>query len=202
MFNETFIQIFNNVWPMCLIALTIVISLRVTYLLMYKTNFTLYKELLGLLFIIYVMCLFYVVTFQDVSWSKSNFIPFREIFRYNFGSRAFIKNIMGNLIMFIPFGFFASYYLKPRKIKPIFLLSVLLSTVIETTQSVIGRVFDVDDIILNIIGGSVGYLVYSNIHWLEGRLPSFLKKDWVYNIIMVIIILAIIIYFGRIIIGG
>lgn len=202
MFNETFIQIFNNVWPMCLITLTIVVSLRVTYLLMYKPDFSLYRELLTLLFIIYIMCLFYVVTFQDVSWSTSNFIPFKEIFRYDIGSRAFFKNIAGNLIMFIPFGFFASYYLKPKKVGPIFLLSALLSTVIESTQLLIGRVFDIDDIILNVVGGLLGYLIYSNLHWIEEHLPKALKKEWIYNIIMIIIIVVIVVYFGRIIIGG
>jgi len=202
MFNETFIQIFNNVWPMCLITLTILVSLRVTYLLMYKPDYALYQELLKLLFIIYIMCLFYVVTFQDVSWSTSNFIPFKEILRYNVGSRSFFKNIAGNLIMFIPFGFFAGYYLKPKKVSPILLLSVLVSTIIETTQLLIGRVFDIDDIILNVLGGVLGYIIYSNIHWIEEHLPKALRKEWVYNIIMIVIIVIIVVYFGRIIIGG
>ena len=32
-----------------------------------------------------------VVTFQDVSWSTSNFTPFKEIFRYEIGDRLFYK---------------------------------------------------------------------------------------------------------------
>jgi len=169
---------------------------------MYKPDYALYQELLKLLFIIYIMCLFYVVTFQDVSWSTSNFIPFKEILRYNVGSRSFFKNIAGNLIMFIPFGFFAGYYLKPKKVSPILLLSVLVSTIIETTQLLIGRVFDIDDIILNVLGGVLGYIIYSNIHWIEEHLPKALRKEWVYNIIMIVIIVIIVVYFGRIIIGG
>lgn len=34
------------------------------------------------------------------------------------------------------------------------------SVTVETTQLLIGRVFDIDDIILNIIGGIVGYGIY------------------------------------------
>src|SRR5699024_1806752 len=109
-----------------------------------------------LLFIIYVLCLFYVVTFQDVSWSTSNFTPFSEMFRYEIGSRLFIKNVLGNVILFLPYGFFAAYYLKLKKPWSILGLSILVSLTIETTQLLIGRVFDIDDIILNTIGGLFG----------------------------------------------
>ena len=37
---------------------------------------------------------------------------------------------------------------------------MLVSISIETTQLLIGRIFDIDDIILNIIGGMLGYLIY------------------------------------------
>jgi len=80
-----------------------------------KKQVVLYRELLSLLFVIYVLCLFYVVTFQDVSWSTSNFVPFQEMFRYDFGSRLFIKNVLGNMLLFIPYGFFMAYYLKIKK---------------------------------------------------------------------------------------
>ena len=89
------------------------------------------------------MLLFHIVTFQDVTWSTSNFTPFKEIFRYTFGSRAFYKNVVGNMIMFMPYGF-VSYFIS---LKPylILLLSLIVSITIETTQ-LIGRVFDIDDI--------------------------------------------------------
>lgn len=64
-------------------------------------HFSLYKELLMLSMIIYVLMLFQVVTSQDVvNWSSNNFIPFKEMLRYRFGSRLFIKNVLGNLILF------------------------------------------------------------------------------------------------------
>ena len=66
--------------------------------------------------IIYILCLFQIVTVQDtVYWSTNNFIPFKEIFRYEFGSKVFIHNIIGNIILFIPFGFFVSSILKTKK---------------------------------------------------------------------------------------
>lgn len=187
MYRGTIKEIFQNVWPMLIIVMVIVISLRITAVLLKKQKICFYQDLLMLTFMIYVICLFYVVTFQDVSWSTSNFVPFKEMFRYEFGSYLFFKNVLGNMIMFLPYGFFISYYLKTEKPSIIFFLSFLVSITIETTQLVIGRVFDVDDIMLNVLGSMLGYLCYKSLHFLEGHLPSFLKKEWIYNIIILVI---------------
>ncbi|MBD9097984.1 hypothetical protein EGP98_00030, partial [bacterium] len=59
---------------------------------------------------IYILCLFQVVTFQDATYNTgNNLIPFKEIFRYSLGSRLFIKNVLGNVVMFMPYGFLCSY---------------------------------------------------------------------------------------------
>ena len=137
----------------------------------------------------YVIALFEVVTFQDVSWSSSNFIPFNEMLRYDFGTKLFFKNVVGNMLMFIPFGFFTSYFLKLKKVYSVFLLTLLTSITIETTQLLIGRVFDIDDIILNVIGGLIGYLIFKIIYKIK-----FLKKEFIYNIIMIVVLIAIILY--------
>ena len=88
--------------------------------------------------------------------------------------------------MFIPYGFFTSYYLNLKKPLSAFLLVLLVSLSIETTQLLIGRVFDIDDIILNTIGGMIGYLIYKLINLINNHLPSVLKNPIVYNIIIVL----------------
>ena len=110
MFDLTIKNILANTWPMILIITIILSSLRIAYLLKYHEKFKFYEEMLKLGFIIYIMSLFYVVTFQDVSWSTSNFIPFKEVFRYQIFSERFFRNVVGNLIMFMPYGFFVSYF--------------------------------------------------------------------------------------------
>ena len=145
-------------------------------------------------FIIYILFLFYLVTFHDVSWSTSNFVPFKEILRYTFGSKIFFKNVLGNMILFVPFGFFVSYFLKIDKISIISILTLLTSVTIEETQLIIGRVFDVDDLILNLIGGIIGFILYNIVHKLRISLPNFLKKDYIYNIIMILLIAGLIFY--------
>lgn len=180
-------------WPMIIISIVIVVSLRVTYLMKNHLHLTLYKELLMLSFIIYILCLFQVVTFQDAtSWSSNNFIPFREMFRYRLGSRLFIKNVIGNITLFIPFGLFSSHYLKLEKPYLILLLTLIASFSIELVQMVIGRVFDVDDIILNVIGGLIGYYIYRFIVKIINKLPDFMKSEGFLNIISIIILVGII----------
>lgn len=191
--SNTIQGVVNSTWPIILISTVVMISLRVCYIFKYHKKIVLYQELLKLSFIIYILCLFQVVTFQDaVSWSSDNFIPFREIFRYDFGSRLFMKNVIGNVLMFMPFGFFASYYLDNKKPWLTILLTVIASVSIETVQMVIGRVFDVDDIMLNIMGGFLGYLCYYLIVNIGKHLPNFLKSELVLNIIAVVLLIGLV----------
>lgn len=189
MFSNSIKEILLDIWPSLIICFIIITSLRITYLIKYKVKFIFYKEILMLGFIMYVIALFEVVTFQDVSWSSSNFIPFKEMLRYEFGTKLFFKNVVGNMIMFIPFGFFISYFLKLKKFYAIFFLTLLTSITIETTQLLIGRVFDIDDIFLNIIGGLIGYFIFKFIYKIK-----FLKKESIYNIIISAILILIILY--------
>lgn len=194
MFKDSMIGIIMQTWPMILICCVIVCQLRVVYLYKNKKEFVLYKELLYLISIIYIMCLFYVVTFQDVSWSTSNFSLFKEIFRYKFGTKLFYHNVIGNMLMFVPFGFLISYFLKLKKFYSILIISLITSVTIEVTQLLIGRVFDIDDIILNVIGGLIGYFLFYILNKIEKHLPSWLKNNWIYSIIMLFIIVLVIIY--------
>ena len=191
--TKTIQGVIDMTWPMLLISVVVVVSLRITYLIKNREHFTLYQELLTLSFIIYILCLFQIVTFQDtVSWSSNNFIPFREIFRYHIGSRLFLKNVLGNVLLFMPFGFFSSYYLKFKKPWVILGLTLVTSFSIEVIQMSIGRVFDVDDILLNIVGGYFGYLIYSVISRIGDRTPDFFKNEIFLDAVSIIILVGVI----------
>ena len=191
--SSTIQGVVNFTWPMVLISSIIIVSFRIAYILKNHAKFVLYQDLLMLCFIIYVLCLFQVVTFQDtVSWSSNNFIPFREIFRYAFGSRLFIKNVVGNMLLFLPFGFFISYYLKCKKVWLPLILTLIASVSIETVQMVIGRVFDIDDILLNLFGGSLGFLCDYGLSKVGEKLPSVLKSEMFLNIIAIVLLIGLI----------
>jgi glycopeptide antibiotics resistance protein len=58
---------------------------------------------------------------------------------------------------------------------------------------VIGRVFDIDDIILNLLGGYLGFLVYYLFCKFWEKLPSVFKSELCLNIVSIIILLFVIV---------
>ena len=185
--TDTIQGVVNFTWPMLIISIVIMVSVRLAYLIKAKEKVIIYKELLMLCFAIYILCLFQVVTFQDdVTWSSNNFIPFKEILRYSITSRLFWKNVVGNMIMFLPFGFFIRSPFSSRKIGATLNLTLLLtfiaSIAVEFVQMCIGRVFDVDDIILNLLGGTVGFVIYNTLRRIGNRFPKVFHNELVLNI--------------------
>ena len=185
--NERALSLINDTWPIVVISSIVAISLRLTYLKLAKRKINYADEFLKLVFIIYILCLFQIVTYQDVSIGGMNLIPFKEIFRYNFGSDLFFENVIGNMALFIPYGIFTAKVFKDCKvIYPLF-LSFIASLAIELTQLSIGRVFDVDDVILNVIGAVVGYYLYKLFTKIKKE--DFLKK---YDILLDILFILLV----------
>lgn len=74
---------------------------------------------------------------------------------------AFI-NLAGNVVMFIPLGFFQPYLLvKLRKWYKTMLTTVALILVVEVVQYVTGLgSCDIDDLLLNLVGAWLGYILW------------------------------------------
>lgn len=193
MIKQAIMDVLPDVWPMLIIITVIISSLRITYLITKHKKFLLHKEIIYLIAIIYILCLFHVVTFQDVNYGESNFVPFKEIFRYSIGSHKFMRNVLGNIVLFIPFGFLSSYLLKNRKLGVVTFLTLIASGTIEVVQYYIGRVFDIDDIILNLIGGICGFLIYIGLDAIRNKIKLF-KNDTVLDILIIIILVLAMIY--------
>ncbi len=102
---------------------------------------------------------------RDQWWRSNNFIPFKTIIFYlfladiNFDIR--ISNLAGNIIGFMPFGFLLPLIVKKYdRLKSILKATFILSITYEILQLLFGLgSFDVDDLILNTLGGGLGYLV-------------------------------------------
>lgn len=198
MLKNAFVDTLEKIWPMTAIFVVVLASIRIVYFLINREEkFIFYKELLSLIFIIYVLFLFYIVTFQDNNYGFSNFVPFKEMFRYDINSRLFVRNVIGNILLFVPLGWFITYYTKSNKIYPTFFLSLLISFVIEFIQLKIGRVFDIDDVILNVVGGIIGYLLYMLLYKIKEKLPGFLKKDWFINLVIIVILILFVLYISN-----
>lgn len=186
-------EMLPSIWPMVAFISIVAITLRCAYLFKGSRKFILHKELLSLVFIIYILCLYYILMGQDGT-SGVNLIPFKEMFRYSFGSYKFMKNIVGNILLFIPFGFFASYYLNNRKASLILIVSLIVSGLTEGLQYYTGRVFDIDDIILNVFGGFIGYLLYVGLMAIKGKLPKFMKSDAFINFMIILLVILIVLF--------
>lgn len=191
MITENLMFLMETTWPIVLVTIIAVISLRITYIIKNKKKFILYEELLGLIFIIYLLMFFQIVTYQDVFSYGNNFIPFKELTRYSFGSSLFYKNVIGNILLFMPYGFFASYYLKLEKKRSAFLLILIVSLSIECVQLVIGRCFDVDDILLNLVGGIIGYYIFKFLNTVSNKMSKSTISTVLTSIIIILIVILL-----------
>ena len=180
-----------SIWPLILFVSIVYISLRGTYLFKGSRKVVIYKEILTLVFIIYILCLYHILTVQNTGYGGINFTPFKEMFRYTFGSKKFIKNILGNIVLFIPFGFGASYYLNTKKTLQPVIITLIVSACAEGMQYYLGRIFDIDDILLNVFGGFIGYLIFVAFSAIRSHLPNFMKSEGFINFITIIIIIII-----------
>ena len=154
------IKLINNIYPFTIYILEIYISVRIIYIIKKKIEIDIFREISIILFIIYIIILFYIISMPIYTYNIINLKPFREILRYNINSKFFIKNIVGNILLFIPYSLFITYYLKINKLYINLILSFILTLTIELIQINIGRVFDIDDIILNIFSSIIGYFMY------------------------------------------
>ena len=192
MIPQKAVNIIIDLWPIVTLISVVLIALRITYLVLNHKRFILYKELISLCFIIYIIMLFELVTTTDFESFSNNYIPFKEIFRYSFTSKLFYRNVVGNIVLFIPFGYFVSYYCKLNKKGYIAaLITLITSLTIEVIQMGIGRSFDVDDIILNVIGGILGYLFYYIFEKIFNKYNEKFKNNLLLNIICIIIIMVL-----------
>ncbi|MHB1418381.1 MAG: VanZ family protein [Bacillota bacterium] len=106
-----------------------------------------------------------------IDWSlyirySVNIIPFKTIHGYLFNSpsvQVTLTNIAGNVIAFIPLGFLAPIvYKQIKSCRSIIIIIASTSVALEFTQFLlkVGSA-DIDDVILNLAGGLIGYFIFN-----------------------------------------
>ena len=110
-------------------------------------------------------------TYAELLRSNMNLVPFHTIGNYwkvvkrmDFSPMFYhcVINLGGNIFLFIPIGYFLPRLWKPMRKFFVFLLTCFLSvTLVELIQLVtlLGSL-DIDDLILNLFGMIVGYVVF------------------------------------------
>lgn len=132
------------------------------------------KKSKWIFFILYISLLLYFLFFAEMLGRTSvtsnyryNVVPFKEIRRFivyyhQLGAFSVFVNLCGNVLAFVPFGIFLPI-LTNNKLKffSVTVFTFNLTLIVELTQliSKVGS-FDIDDIILNTLGGIIGYLMF------------------------------------------
>ena len=130
---------------------------------------------------LYLLLLVYLMFFAE-EWGRTmlegdyryNLVPFREIRRYiayrrQIGPWMVFWNLLGNVIGVVPYGALLPAMQRMGFWK-VALLSFELTLFIEVSQLIL-RVgsCDVDDMLLNTLGGCIGYGVYRIVFWKKEK---------------------------------
>ena len=132
------------------------------------------SRILGkILFVLYIIFVFYFLLISEIYGRTGemqeyhyNLVLFREIkrfwnYREQLGIFATATNLLGNVLIFLPFGFFMAMASKYRSFLSTLIYSFALSLTIELSQLFMKvGCFDVDDLLLNTIGGILGFITF------------------------------------------
>ena len=170
-----------------LLCLTIILYLvlRVLWLKKKRIETKVTREFALLLFVNYLFFLFvqtllptyHIITdglaIKEIEFNfhhdlaSANVIPFRSISYYLLGTNALVddwfyvgvKNILGLICLYFPLGFFLPLlWTRFQSLKKFLPLELVTVTMIEIIQFLIGRSFDLDDIILSLLGSLLGFI--------------------------------------------
>ncbi|WP_127579812.1 VanZ family protein [Paenibacillus koleovorans] len=124
--------------------------------------------LLSLIYAVFMFKLLFVRPHQHLLEDapyRYNLIPFQTISNYitnyaYFNFETWFKNLFGNIVLFIPIGWFVPVWIRATsRFFPFFFVSLALLLLVETAQlaTKLGS-FDVDDLILNMVGAIIGFV--------------------------------------------
>ncbi len=159
-------------------AIPLILLQVIIFITVKKRKSRILPELFTLVFGLYMVALFSVTGLTLEHWIKTdvrltdiNFMPFKTISNVSGAAdqsllaMATDENLLGNLLLFVPFGFLLPL-VWPEKNECVGTIfsGFILSLFIEACQLFVGRSCDIDDLILNTLGAFAGYLVYALLH--------------------------------------
>lgn len=134
------------------------------------TNYNTYSKPIHILFFLSYATLLTFLLFSDAFDNRTklrtiNLVPFKTIIKFlssgsSISLRVIIVNLLGNIIIFVPLGFYIKAFMK--KNIPTFLVTFFIPIIIEASQYLLAvGISDIDDVILNVIGEWLGvYILY------------------------------------------
>ncbi len=178
---RTIIGYIINMLPYMILAIPIYLIVRGIIIKKYNKKINLYHELTLFIFVLFIVGLFSQTIIPKFEFGvngfgivkngvhKTNLIPFkvlietyREVFMNGY-VEYFLINFLGNIILFIPFGFVIPLLWNVSNRKVI-VIGACISFFIEISQLLLARGTDVDDLILNTSGVILGLLLYKLLY--------------------------------------
>lgn len=148
------------------------------------------KKIINFLFLIsfvfYILFLLWNILFKYVTpwdlfsservvYRGINLIPFNDIMEGNYNQ----LDVIGNIILFVPLGIYASMFFKEAKIYKNIGVIVLISLVFEVSQYIFAiGASDITDIITNTVGGIIGiglYFIIKKIFREDSKVKNFVS---------------------------
>lgn len=147
------------------------------------------KKFIKLAFVIYIAVLLYLTIFsremrilyvdfhneadiESLFWIYThvpNWQPFDSINLYmNAPSMDFLYNVIGNIIAFIPFTFLGGFIFKRSYTSLLYAFVTTWAIEISQLLLVCGS-FDIDDVILNLSGAMIGFLLYHFVRFISSK---------------------------------
>lgn len=183
MLSGSITGLFFQVVPItCLVGL-IYAFFRYGYLKKHSLSVIWKREVVQFLLVCYIAGLFNLVLTPNNLWTAIWFYVFNgysgssvgPLFAFNFNFvptlylclrgdmviGSWVKTMLiGNVLMYMPLGIFLPCCFKKLRGRRAVLAFIAVPAAIEIIQPVIGRSFDVDDIVMNFIGALLGYLLF------------------------------------------
>lgn len=109
---------------------------------------------------------------QIEGWVQWNFVPFLDLMRSldeaPWRQQIAILNLIGNVLFFAPWGFMFALRFPRTGWAALLGATLSLSLAIEVAQAIMatGRLSDSTDVLMNMIGGAVGFAIG---HWAANR---------------------------------
>lgn len=183
-----FLYAFNRYLLLSLLGGLIIGSLYLCGQLILKRNQPFIRYVTVYLFSIYIIAVLYVTGMTELNLAdlggigiSPNLIPIIGSVK-DFVQSGFyvVPQMLLNIILYVPFGFFMSFLIKDTKSNFFFKVigfTLFCSISIETIQFFTGRYADIDDVILNSIGSFIGYVISLPILklFVEKKIPLFAK---------------------------
>ncbi len=184
--GHSFVGMFIQVVPVTMLVGVVYVPLRLCYMKRRGRELTWGLEVIRLVFVCYLAGLINLILVPNNLWTAIWFYLFNGYsgttvgpmfeFTYNWvpslyqcliGERILgswvTEMLVGNVLMFVPMGVLLPMISKRVQGYKMLLLAVGIPAVVELVQPIMGRSFDIDDVLTNFVGILIGYVIAAAI---------------------------------------